>query len=517
VLVCVTVTACADTGTTIAPAQAPVSSVALPTEPTDTELESTTTESSTTQAPALVTSTTAVRTQDELQLVCDGIPLPGDDADLGSLPPMDADGEDAWAAAAAKYGVDMRLDHDWRILNRTATDMLFITETEYGDILSSRFFTIASFTRSGDSWSAGDMTNCGARWGAEGRLNVDVLEIDPAHRAASDSSVLHLVFGDDGWPCGSADAASALVQESAESVSIVVTVESATDPTALCPAGLTPITVQLDAPLGDRTVVDGSTESPRALTLFRPQQRLHVAFAGASVLGWWDADAEVWVDADTTSSALPVSPGTTFAVVALDGPRPDVRAGTVMRDCEPAQTWTVALDPAIDWGDQTLAVDADWPLLPRLPTTLSATIPDYADAVSAYLADNGLPDVPVLVEQVIRVDLDGDGTDEVLVTARHPDAGTSLGAQAGHHSVVLLRRVVGAGVETTALFQDLHLQPDVDYPSMLTGRVMAVGDLNGDGTMEVAIEWHYFEGSGVDIIDLATGTPQKVLTTGCGS
>jgi hypothetical protein len=82
---------------------------------------------------------------------------------------------------------------------------------------------------------------------------------------------------------------------------------------------------------------------------------------------------------------------------------------------------------------------------------------------------------------------------------------------------VLLRRVVGAGVETTALFQDLHLQPDVDYPSMLTGRVMAVGDLNGDGTMEVAIEWHYFEGSGVDIIDLATGTPQKVLTTGCGS
>jgi hypothetical protein len=35
--------------------------------------------------------------------------------------------------------------------------------------------------------------------------------------------------------------------------------------------------------------------------------------------------------------------------------------------------------------------------------------------------------------------------------------------------------------------------------------------------MEVAVQWQYFEGGGVDIVDVASGTPQKVLTTGCGS
>jgi len=121
------------------------------------------------------------------------------------------------------------------------------------------------------------------------------------------------------------------------------------------------------------------------------------------------------------------------------------------------------------------------------------------------------------VEQIVRVDLDGDGTDEVLVAARHPDTATSIGAEAGFYSVVLLRRVVGAGVETTVLFEDIHLEADVDFPSMQTGQVMAVGDLNGDGTMEVALQWQYFEGGGVDIFDVASGSPQKVLTTACGS
>jgi len=478
-----------------------------------------TTEPPTTEPPTTEASPADPPVEVSLHLVCDGILLPGDSADLSSLPPMDDDAERAWDGAAAKYGVDMRGDRDWRILERTDTSLQLIGAVDFGDGSSDSHFVIASFSRSGDAWSAENVTNCDARWGANGRLNVDWLEFDPAHRAASDESELQLVFGDDTWPCGSgdADAVTTVVKESDDAVSIVVLVAPSAEPDHACTTGLRQTTVHLDEPLGARTVLDASTEPPRPLTLFRPEQRLHVALAGGAVLGWWDADAGTWVDDDATSPALPVSPGTEFAVVALDGPRPSVRAGSVVRDCEPAQTWTVMLNPAIDWGQQTLAVDAEWPLLPRPVTTMSTTIAEYEEAVRALLADRGLADVPLLVEQIVRVDLDGDGTDEVLVAARHPDTATSIGAEAGFYSVVLLRRVVGAGVETTVLFEDIHLEADVDFPSMQTGQVMAVGDLNGDGTMEVALQWQYFEGGGVDIFDAASGSPQKVLTTACGS
>lgn len=513
VLICLALPACADADPTVSPGKGAGSTVPVTQAPVEPL------ESSTTEAPVIVASTADLPAVDSLQLVCDGIRLPGDSTDLQSLPPMDEDGDHALAATTEQLGFDMWVDQEWWILDRSATGMRLISEAGFGDISSGRLFLVASFTRNGDSWNAGNFTTCAARWGAADRLNVDWLGADPGHRTATDSRVLHLVFVDDIRPCGSGDAdfVSTVVEESDEAVSIVVLVEPGTESSQPCPAGLTLISVELAEPLGTRSVVDGSTEPPRPLTIFRPEQRLHVALAGRSVLGWWDADSEEWVDTDATSPALPIPPGTKFELATLDGPRPDVRAGPVVRDCEPAQTWRVALDPAIAWGEQTLAVNADWPIEPRFPTTLSTTIPDYDEAVRAYLAEHGLPGVPVLVEQVIRVDLDGDGTEEVLVSARHPDAGTTIGASAGFHSVVLLRRVVGAGVETTALFEDLHPEPDHEFPSMLTGQVMAVGDLNGDGTMEIAITWQYYEGGGVDIIDIATGAPQKVLTTSCGS
>jgi len=200
-------------------------------------------------------------------------------------------------------------------------------------------------------------------------------------------------------------------------------------------------------------------------------------------------------------------------VVALDGERPSVRAGTPRRDCE--STWTVAMEDDLD--QQTIAVNANWPVLPRQPSTLSPANAAYAAEVSTYLAGRGLPGVPVHVDQIIRVDLDGDGTDEVLVSARHPDLDTSIGAKAGFYSIVLLRQVVGAAVETTALFEDLHLEADVETPTMSTGEVMSFGDLNGDDIMEIAIDTSYWEGGGVKVFDVASGTPEQVLTTDCGS
>lgn len=512
-VVAVLLAACGDADEPVVRVGADVS--ASTAEPATTSMAAPTSTSSGTTSIVPATSAPEVS---PLRLVCDGVLLPGNDPSLPGLPVSGPDEDSGWDAAVAKYGVDLRGDLEWRVLNKTPDDLQLIADALPGGEPSGTF-TIATFTREGDGWAPGALSSCAARWGREGLLNVDTVEVDPSNRPSDDSTSLHLVVVDDRSPCGFGDPGSAvaLVDESTEFVSIVVLVEPAPADTQVCSGELVPITVALAGPLGERVVVDGSTVPARPLTVFRSEQRLNIVVVGSSVAGWWDADAAAWVDSEPVTPAIPLAPGTRLQVVSLRGAQAPVVAGSPVRDCEPAGTWTVSLEPQVDSSADTLGVDGTWPLLPRAVTVLSSSIPDYEQAVSEFLAQRGLVDVPVAVNQVIRVDLDGDAIDEVLVSAHHPDATNALPAQAGHFSVVLLRRIAGAEVDTVALFEDLHPAADTELPTMLIGGVSAIGDLNGDSMMEIAVKSRSFEGSNTDIYDTAGGAPSKVLSVSCSS
>lgn len=479
--------------------------------------------SATTDGPVGLASGTSTAPTSGLQLTCGGVRLPDDNTDLSALAPMGDDGERAWQDAAGQLGFNMRGNADWRILRRTPTGMQLIAAAEFGGQLTGTHFTIASFTATGDTWKPDALDNCVARWGVVGMLNVEWVVVDPSSRADPNSSQLHLLASNELSPCPVDGALvapvelSTAVEETEDKVTVVVLTKLPEKAVSYCPTDAQPIVIELKQPLGTRTVLDSSFEPPLPLTLFRPGQKLYVTFADDAVLGWWDADAKVWVDSDATSPELPVAPGTEFSVVGLDGARPSIHAGAIGRDCEPAETWTVALNPAPERTQQTIAVNGDWPLLPRPVTNLSESSADYEGAVREYLAGRGLDNVPVSIHQVLRADIDADGTEETLITAVHPQPLQGLGAPAGFFSVVLLQRRVGSGMETLALFEDLHPQADDTFPSWEIDRVQAIGDLNGDGVMEVALAWNYYEGGGTNILDMASGSPQKVLSTSCGS
>ncbi len=468
--------------------------------------------------PDTVAPSTSPPEPEQLQLVCNGIALPDNDPSLSGLEVAGSDGDAAWDAAAAKYGVDMRGDDQWRILSKTTDELHLIaratTDSQLGDT-----FTLATFTRNGDTWAPGTLAWCPGKWGREGLLNVDSVEVDMSRRTPEDATSLELVVLDDSYPCGTGDPDSIVpvVDETADTVSIVVLTEPSLDVSSGCPAEFVSITVALKSPLGDREVFDGSSRPGRPLMVLKPDQHLNVIMLGGSVAGWWDADNSAWVESNPVSPGIPLAPGTELQVASLDGPQPSVFAGTPMRDCEPLGTWTTSLEPVVDGGADTVAVDGIWPLLPRPVAVLSPTIPDYQRAVVEYLQQRGLTDVPVVVDQVIRTDLDGDGVDEVIVAAHHPDATTGLPAQAGYFSVVLLRRVVNGGVDTSALFEDLHAVADTDYPTMGIGNVSVIADLNGDGAMEIAINSSYFESGVTNVYDTTSNVPKKVLSAGCGS
>jgi hypothetical protein len=156
------------------------------------------------------------------------------------------------------------------------------------------------------------------------------------------------------------------------------------------------------------------------------------------------------------------------------------------------------------------------------PRPVTQLLTSNADAIAVArdaLAARGLDDVPVELVQLMRTDLDGDGTDEVLIVAEHPDAVTTVGARAGWYNLVMLRVVEGNEARTHVLAEDVYTQDDPTYPNFARTRISAIADLNGDGRSEIVPDTFYFEGAGTQVFEYVdpVSAPAVVLDAGCGA
>ncbi len=63
-----------------------------------------------------------------------------------------------------------------------------------------------------------------------------------------------------------------------------------------------------------------------------------------------------------------------------------------------------------------------------------------------------------------------------------------------------------------------HVVPQtMDFPDVGRARVAAILDVNGDGTMEVAITSVGWESAGITVFEFHDGALHQVMTSACGS
>jgi hypothetical protein len=168
----------------------------------------------------------------------------------------------------------------------------------------------------------------------------------------------------------------------------------------------------------------------------------------------------------------------------------------------------------------TLAVGGSWELFPRRPQDLPTSMAVYRDALASELAARGIAEPNVQLGQIVRVDLDGDGVDEVLLNATYyrsqaEENYLSPNAAAGDYSLVLLRTLVDGQVVTVPIAENYYVK-DEEFVAPLEHVLAEVIDLNGDGMLDVVVRSSYYEGSFITVHEVVGATVTAVMSEGCG-
>ena len=304
--------------------------------------------------------------------------------------------------------------------------------------------------------------------------------------------------------------------------------ESANPSESVLPADdeLTQDTVLFDDEGGEDLGGEGGDDDDGETQTFEQEQPVTAPAATPSVViyrfgvlgGWTGSD---WDDRFPESAdAVGAAAGDEFQVVGLDGVFGTAVAGEPTMICDPIGSFGVPTEPELaydfDTGSASFGVRADWDALPRAATVTGGGSEVYMEQVRGLLEQNGIDPTLAAVDQVARVDLEGDGVDEVVLTAnRAPDWPNP---DAGNYSIVLLRKLVDEQVQTAILFNSYVREEPESFFWERAG-LSGFADLNGDGKLEIIVTSQYYEGDGVQAFEYVNDDlgPVPVLGSGCGA
>ncbi len=184
----------------------------------------------------------------------------------------------------------------------------------------------------------------------------------------------------------------------------------------------------------------------------------------------------------------------------------DLSEGVVVGDNEPRELYLSGRKPAF----------------PRKVMMLSNGSAAYLAIVKEYLVKKGLTKVEPKIRQLIKVDLDGDGRDEVLINASNctdADLGSAISGDSRHpggdYSGLLLRYVDKSGNAQT---KELDWCAKTKADEVLTEyNFDGIADLDGGGKLEIVESYRYYEGDGVSLLRFANGELKELVSAGAGA
>lgn len=155
--------------------------------------------------------------------------------------------------------------------------------------------------------------------------------------------------------------------------------------------------------------------------------------------------------------------------------------------------------------------------LPRKIESIDGKQKQHVDVVRGSLLGRGLRDPIVHISQIVRVDLDGDGRDEFVISATHYKNGDEIpdDSSANTYSFVMVERIVGGKPKAELVDGEFYPKAKADAaPNKF--EIVALLDLNGDGKIDIVLRSAYYEGDEINVYEFGSSGAKKVLSAGCG-
>jgi hypothetical protein len=231
-----------------------------------------------------------------------------------------------------------------------------------------------------------------------------------------------------------------------------------------------------------------------------------------------------WIKTDEAAKSM--ANEVTYRVYGLTESLGEAKGGKAkLEDVPCEETFFVTLSPKPEKG--LIAIAAPWNALPRKPSVADTTQQIYIDAVRDFLKTKGIEQPKVKIDSILRIDLDGDGEEEVLISATNyfrKDDHVPMRSPAGSYSMVLLRRVVAGKVETQLVEGEFYAKAyptptenDASFNAPNAYKVIGTYDLDGDGKLEIVVHSQYYEGEMNTIYKCDPKKAEAVLSVGCGA
>jgi hypothetical protein len=234
-----------------------------------------------------------------------------------------------------------------------------------------------------------------------------------------------------------------------------------------------------------------------------------------------------WIKADRAAKSI--GKRTTYQVYSLTKQAGQITTGKPKSVDEPCPD-TLMVSLSSKPKDGVIGLAAPWNALPRTPVVPDVSQSIYVDAVRDFLKTRGVADPKVRITRILRVDLEGDGREEVLISATNyftddksidtssapfPEAPIQT-PKAGSYSIIILRRVVDGNVQTKLVAGEVYARADESVAPNVYN-LAAVLDLNGDGKLEVVVHSFYYEGGQTTIYRCEPHKIEAALSVECGA